>query len=525
MSYIEIKVPALGESITEATIAKWLKSEGEVVEKDEVIVELETDKVTQEIYAPSKGSITEILFQEDQDVKVGQIIAKIESLEETKKSNQDVSGLNQTKESNQNLNSSSEEFKIIIPALGESITEATIGKWIKNEGDNVNKGEPVVEIETDKVTQELYAEKQGKLKKIFFKDEEDVKIGETIGIIEIGQLAQKKIEISPNIEIEKKEIKKTIDLDPSTIKRSGRDNKININDLKEFIGDVSFSPSARRYINENDIEFSNYTELTNTGRLAKADFIENKSTNNISDKTSIEELPKKLSDEIRPLSKVRQSIAKRLKTAQNTAAMLTTFNEIDMQNVMQLRKKYKDYFIKKYDVKLGFMSFFTKASIVALKEIPEVNAEIRGDDIIYKNRYDIGVAVGTEKGLFVPVVRDADKMSFAEIEKKIIEYGGLAKQNKISLDHMKDGTFTISNGGVYGSMLSTPILNSPQSGILGLHNIVKRPVVVNDEITVRPIMYVALTYDHRIIDGKQAVTFLVRLKQIIENPEELMFDI
>jgi 2-oxoglutarate dehydrogenase E2 component (dihydrolipoamide succinyltransferase) len=196
-----------------------------------------------------------------------------------------------------------------------------------------------------------------------------------------------------------------------------------------------------------------------------------------------------------------------------------------MQNVIQLRKKYKDYFIKKYDVKLGFMSFFTKASIVALKEIPEVNAEIRSDEIIYKNRYDIGVAVGTEKGLFVPVVRDADKMSFAEIEKKIIEYGSLAQQNKISLDHMKDGTFTISNGGVYGSMLSTPILNSPQSGILGLHNIVKRPVVVNDQVTVRPIMYVALTYDHRIIDGKQAVTFLVRLKQIIENPEELMFDI
>ena len=300
MSYIEIKVPALGESITEATIAKWLKSEGEVVEKDEVIVELETDKVTQEIYAPNKGSITEILFQEDQDVKVGQIIAKIESLEETKKSNQDVSGLNQTKESNQDLNSSSEEFKIIIPALGESITEATIGKWIKNEGDNVNKGEPVVEIETDKVTQELYAEKQGTLTKIFFKYEEEVKIGETIGIIEIGQLAQKKIEISPNIESEKKEIKATTDLDPSTIKRSGRDNKINLNDLKEFIGDVSFSPSARRYINENDIELSNYTALTNTGRLAKADFIENKSNKNISDNTSKRELSKKFSDEIRP---------------------------------------------------------------------------------------------------------------------------------------------------------------------------------------------------------------------------------
>ena len=331
MSYIEIKVPALGESITEATIAKWLKSEGEVVEKDEVIVEIETDKVTQEIYAPSKGSIAAILFQEDQDVKVGQIIAKIESLEETKESTQHKNSLNQINESIQDINSSSEEFNIIIPALGESITDATIGKWIKNEGDKVNKGEPVVEIETDKVTQELYAEKQGTLKKILFKDEAEVKIGEVIGIIEVGQSSQKKIEISPNIESEQKEIKTTIDLDPSTIKRSGRNNKININDLKEFIGDVSFSPSARRYINENQIELSNYTELTKTGRLAKADFIENKSTNNMGDKTSKGEIPKKFSDEIRPLSKVRQSIAKRLKTAQNTAAMLTTFNEIDMQ--------------------------------------------------------------------------------------------------------------------------------------------------------------------------------------------------
>ena len=512
MSYFEIKVPALGESITEATIAKWLKLEGEVVEKDEVIVELETDKVTQEIYAPSKGTIAKILFKEDQDVKVGQTIAKIESLDKTK-------------ELNKGINISNELFNISVPALGESITDVTVGKWIKNEGDNVNKGEPVVEIETDKVTQELYAEKQGILKKILFKSEAEVNIGEVIGIIAVSQSIDKKDKIISKVEDEKKEAKIGLDLDPSTIKRSGRDNKININDLKEFIGDVSLSPSARRYINENEIELSNYTEFTNKGRLAKADLIENKSTNNINDKDLKSLTPKKLRDEVKPLSKLRQSIAKRLKAAQDTAAMLTTFNEIDMENVIQLRKKYKDYFIKKYDVKLGFMSFFTKASIVALKEIPEVNAEISGNDIIYKNRYDIGVAVGTEKGLFVPVVRDADKMSFAEIEKKIIEYGSLAQQNKISLDHMKDGTFTISNGGVYGSMLSTPILNSPQSGILGLHNIVKRPVVLNNQIIIRPIMYVALTYDHRIIDGKQAVTFLVRLKQIIENPEELMFDI
>ena len=227
----------------------------------------------------------------------------------------------------------------------------------------------------------------------------------------------------------------------------------------------------------------------------------------------------------KPLSKLRQSIASRLKQAQNTAAMLTTFNEIDMFKIIEIRKKYKDKFYDKYGVKLGFMSFFTKASITALKEIPEINAEIKGNSIIYKNRYDIGIAVGTDKGLFVPVIRKADNMSFPEIEKEIINYGKLAKENKLTLDHMKDGTFTISNGGVYGSMLSTPILNTPQSGILGLHNIVRRPWVINDNVEIRPIMYVALTYDHRIVDGKQAVTFLVRMKEIIENPEQMIFEL
>ncbi len=513
MSNIEIKVPSLGESITEATIAKWLKTEGEVVEKDQVIVELETDKVTQEIYAPLKCTISKIFFQENQDVKVGEIIAKVESIDE----------ITETKEVNNNINNSNQEANIYVPSLGESITEATIGKWIKNEGDKIKKGEPIVEIETDKVTQELYAENQGILKKIFFKVQEEVKIGEIIGVIEVNRAIQKKDEDILKVEVEQPEENIHFSLDPSTVKRSGKHNKINMNDLKEFIGDVSLSPSARRYINENEIDISNQAKLNTTGRLTKSDLIG--SISNFSNNSLKEVQPKKLNDEIKPFSKLRQSISKRLKEAQNTAAMLTTFNEIDMKTVIQLRKKYKDHFLKKYNVKLGFMSFFTKASIVALREIPEVNAEIRGKDIVYKNRYDIGVAVGTEKGLFVPVIRGADEMSFAEIEKKIIEYGSLAKENKISLDHMKDGTFTISNGGVYGSMLSTPILNSPQSGILGLHNIVKRPVVIDDQIVVRPIMYVALTYDHRIIDGKQAVTFLVRLKQIIENPEELMFSI
>ena len=313
-------------------------------------------------------------------------------------------------------------------------------------------------------------------------------------------------------------------MDPTKIKRTSLNNKIGVNDLREFIQDVSLSPSARKFINESKNEINNLNSIATNGRVTKESFSNLKIDSGLNAFSANENILSNSTDVSKPLSKMRQSIVHRLKEAQNTAAMLTTFNEIDMGNVISLRAKYKDYFLKKYDTKLGFMSFFTKACITILKEIPEVNAEIKNNNIIYKNRYDIGIAVGTDKGLVVPVLRNADKMNFAEIESSIVEYGNLAKNNKITIEHMKDGTFTISNGGVYGSMLSTPILNPPQSGILGLHNIVKRPVVVENEIVIRPVMYVALTYDHRIIDGKQAVTFLVRLKQIIENPEEMIFE-
>ena len=523
MSNLDITVPSLGESITEAVIAKWLKKEGEIVNKDEVIAELETDKVTQEIYSPKTGIIKKIFFQEGEEVKIGETIVNIEekNIDEQKIEEKEV----------KNSNVSGEQNKIIVPSLGESISEALISKWMKSPGENVKKGEPIVELETDKVTQELYAESSGVLKEILFNEQEEVKIGETIGIID---LIEHETEDSndgsdlvntnePTKDI-KEETENAKDLDPKKIKRTSLNNKIGVNDLREFIQDVSLSPSARKFINESKNEINNLNTIATNGRVTKESFSNLKLEPGLNAFSANENILSNSADVSKPLSKMRQSIAHRLKEAQNTAAMLTTFNEIDMGNVISLRAKYKDYFLKKYDTKLGFMSFFTKACISVLKEIPEVNAEIKNNNIIYKNRYDIGIAVGTDKGLVVPVLRNADKMNFAEIESSIVEYGNLAKNNKITIEHMKDGTFTISNGGVYGSMLSTPILNPPQSGILGLHNIVKRPVVVENEIVIRPIMYVALTYDHRIIDGKQAVTFLVRLKQIIENPEEMIFE-
>ena len=523
MSNLDVTVPSLGESITEAVIAKWLKKEGEIVNKDEVIAELETDKVTQEIYSPKTGIIKKIFFQEGEEVKIGETIVNIEekNIDEQKIEEKEV----------KNSNVSGEQNKIIVPSLGESISEALISKWMKSAGENVKKGEPIVELETDKVTQELYAESSGVLKEILFNEQEEVKIGETIGIID---LIEHETEDSNdgsdlvNTNEPTKDIKEETEnakyLDPTKIKRTSLNNKIGVNDLREFIEDVSLSPSARKFINESKNEINNLNTIATNGRVTKESFSNLKLDSGLNALSTNKNILSDSTDVSKPLSKMRQSIAHRLKEAQNTAAMLTTFNEIDMGNVISLRAKYKDYFLKKYDTKLGFMSFFTKACISVLKEIPEVNAEIKNNNIIYKNRYDIGIAVGTDKGLVVPVLRNADKMNFAEIESSIVEYGNLAKNNKITIEHMKDGTFTISNGGVYGSMLSTPILNPPQSGILGLHNIVKRPVVVENEIVIRPIMYVALTYDHRIIDGKQAVTFLVRLKQIIENPEEMIFE-
>ena len=526
MKKIEIKVPALGESINEATIAKWFKKKGEFVDKDEVILELETDKVSQEIYALERGELSEIFFQEGEDVKIGDTVAHIELSD---KYNKKDGALIKTPNNKVSSDSQKSFFFFSIPALGESISEVTIGSWLKKVGDEVFKGEALVEIETDKVTQELYSEHNGILVEILYNEDNEASIGEVIARLELKSLTknmeiEKDEVLSNNHQKENNQISDKKELDPTTIKRSGIGNKISLLDLKEFTEELSFSPAVKRIIREKGIDTNSLNPAKGSDRVNKSDVIKDDPSNVIKNDHN------SLSDEVagdieKPLSKLRQSIASRLKKAQNTAAMLTTFNEIDMFKVINIRKKHKDKFFEKYNVKLGFMSFFTKAVITALKEIPEINAEIKGSSIIYKNRYDIGIAVGTDKGLYVPVIRNANKMSFSEIENEIINYGKMAKENKLSVEHMRDGTFTISNGGVYGSMLSTPILNTPQSGILGLHNIVKRPWVLKEEITIRPIMYVALTYDHRIVDGKQAVTFLVRIKEMIENPEQIMFEL
>ena len=396
--------------------------------------------------------------------------------------------------------------ELIVPTLGESITEATVSKWLKKIGESFEVDEPLVEIETDKITVEVPAPSAGVLSEIKVKEGKDVNIGGVLGIIgEIDATTPSK---------EKKQ------LPEEEVSKENKKTKVVSNNQNNLTNDSKLSPSVKKILEENNLESSKIKSSREDGRLTKADVLEhlkNPSKNN--NKSSMER------EEIVPLSKIRRTIATRLKEAQNTAAILTTFNEIDMSEIINVREAKKEDFMKRYDVKLGFMSFFVKAIVMALQEFSAVNAEIRDDNIIYKNHYDIGIAVGTEKGLVVPVLKNADKMTFGDIEKQIVELSSKAKKGTLTMDDLSGGTFTISNGGVYGSMLSTPIINHPQSGILGMHNISKRAVVVDDEIVIRPMMYLAFSYDHRIIDGKESVGFLVKIKELLENPSSIILGI
>lgn len=392
--------------------------------------------------------------------------------------------------------------KIIVPTLGESVSEATIAKWYKKPGDSVNVDELILELETEKVTLEVNAPVSGVLESISKETGATVGVGELLGLIKEGAVSAVPSKLSSS---EKKN-------------ESNDLAKLAANHQQSVVPSAAMGPAARKIVSENNIDVSNISGSGKNSMVTKGDVlsaINNKSIAiNVSDKPT---------ERIR-MSRLRKTIAERLKYSQNTAAILTTFNEIDMTNVMSMRVKYRDEFEKKHGVKLGFMSFFVKASIDALKAIPSVNAEIDGDDLVYKNYYDIGVAVGTEQGLVVPVLRDADKLSFAGIESTIVDLGKKARDGKLSMADLSGGTFSISNGGIYGSLLSTPIINPPQSGILGIHKIQERPVAINGKVEIRPMMYVALSYDHRIIDGKEAVSFLVRIKDAMENPERLLFN-
>ena len=431
--------------------------------------------------------------------------------------------------------------KILVPVLGESVTEATVSKWLKNKGDKVTSDEPLVELETDKVNVEVPSPKSGVLGSISAKEGQTVNVGSILGVVEDSILGKDVIKKEDKNEYEpplkkkekvyeikqEKKIYKTVEnknSEPLILEEQKPlilEDSPNQGKQKNLLKEVIASPSARKIAMEKKINLNEIKGTGKNGIILKNDLIDLMGV-----KPQPSERKKVHGPEERiKMTRLRLTIAKRLKEAQENAAMLTTFNEVDMTEVMNMRRDYKDEFQKKYDIKLGFMSFFVKACVLGLKNYPSVNAEIQNDEIIFKNYYNISFAVGTEKGLVVPVLRNCDEMSFADIETDILKLGTKARDVKITIEDLQGGTFTISNGGIYGSMLSTPILNPPQSAVLGMHNIIKRSMVINDEIKIRPMMYLALSYDHRIIDGKEAVSFLKIIKESLEQPERLFLNL
>tara|TARA_B100001971_G_scaffold22470_1_gene17541 strand:+ start:148 stop:1449 length:1302 start_codon:yes stop_codon:yes gene_type:complete len=426
--------------------------------------------------------------------------------------------------------------KILVPELGESITEATVLKWLKNKGENINADEPVVELETDKVNLEVPSPIDGTLSEINFKDGDIVKVGTVLGTISDDKKEAVKIDKKPSqidqsnnvIKFEQEKKQEPNIFEEKNVAKDKKEEPLvlteeplvltnEIDDKEKKSSNKTLSPAVRKIVEENNINLNSVQGSGKDGRILKGDLI---SMMGASPKPSERKIKYGQEERIK-MTKLRQTIAKRLKHAQENAAMLTTFNEVDMTNVILMRKENQEDFQNRFGIKLGFMSFFVKACVLGLKSFPSINAEIDGEEIIYKNYYNISFAVGTEKGLVVPVLRNTDEMSFAEIEKNIKLISEKARNGKLTIEDLQGGTFTISNGGVYGSMLSTPILNSPQSGVLGMHNIVERPIVLNGEIKIRPVMYLALSYDHRIIDGKDSVSFLKLVKENLEDPRRL----
>ncbi len=427
--------------------------------------------------------------------------------------------------------------KILVPVLGESITEATVAKWLKNKGDRVESDEPIVELETDKVNLEVPSPVGGILSEINVNDGQVVEVGATLGVVTQGNVQTTKNEaiqseqkksaeqkenepalFSDNvIKLEKSQIVKQNDEQPLILNKEIKpQTKVIKNEVNQTL-----SPAVRKIVKENQINISDIKGSGKGGRIIKGDLIQ---LMGATPKTSERKVKYGHEERIK-MTRLRMTIAKRLKQAQETAAMLTTFNEVDMSSIIEMRKEHQEDFQSRFGTKLGFMSFFVKACIVGLKTFPAINAEIDNEDIVYKNYYNISFAVATDKGLVVPVLKNSDELSFADIEKNIKSISEKARDGKLTIEDLQGGTFTISNGGVYGSMLSTPILNTPQSGVLGMHNIIERPVVVNGEIIIRPMMYLALSYDHRIIDGKDSVSFLKCIKENLEDPRRLFLDL
>ena len=548
----EIRVPTLGESVSEATIGRWFKKAGDTVKADEPLCELETDKVTLEVNAPAAGVLSEITARDGETVTPGAILGQISAdgagaapapakpapkpaaakaapaktaSAKAAPAASAVQGIETGAGYGNHADPAPEPAApamtagggtdIKVPTLGESVSEATVAKWFKKPGDAVKADEPLCELETDKVTLEVNAPASGVLSVIGVEAGATVTPGAVLGQIAAGAAG---VAATP-------------------VKAA---NGAAAPQAAPASTTMPPAPSAAKMAAERGVDLAGVEGSGRRGQVLKGDVIAASSSAPVASARApapvapapVPAAPRQAppqSDAAREervrMTKLRQTIARRLKEAQNTAAMLTTFNEVDMSGVMALRAKYKDLFEKKHGAKLGFMGLFVKAVVGALKELPAVNAEIDGTDLVYKNYYHIGIAVGTEKGLVVPVVRDADELSLSDIEKTIAGYGKKARDGQLKIEDMTGGTFTITNGGIYGSLMSTPILNAPQSGILGMHKIQDRPVVVAGKVEVRPMMYLALSYDHRIVDGREAVTFLVRVKEALEDPTRLMLDV
>ncbi|WP_281968392.1 2-oxoglutarate dehydrogenase complex dihydrolipoyllysine-residue succinyltransferase [Roseovarius nanhaiticus] len=523
----EVRVPTLGESVSEATVATWFKKPGDKVEADEMLCELETDKVTVEVPSPAAGTMGDIVAPEGETVGVDALLATIEegagakpkddkpAKEEKSEAKSETKAEKQTEKKSGGGGGS---IDVMVPTLGESVSEATVSTWFKKAGDTVEADEMLCELETDKVSVEVPSPGAGTLSEILANEGDTVQAGGKLAVLSSGSDAG----------VAQATDEAPADGDQYQQPKAGGGSK-----------DVENAPSAKKAMAEAGLSPDQVTGTGKDGRIMKEDVANAAAGGGTqpaepeaaqsSAPAKAQRAPSPASDADREervkMTRLRQTIAKRLKDSQNTAAMLTTYNEVDMTEVMALRNEYKDEFLKKHGVKLGFMSFFTKACVHALKEVPEVNAEIDGTEIVYKNFVHMGIAAGTPTGLVVPVIRDADAMSFATIEKAIAEKGAKARDGKLTMEEMQGGTFTISNGGVYGSLLSSPILNPPQSGILGMHKIQERPMAIKGEVKIRPMMYLALSYDHRIVDGKGAVTFLVRVKEALEDPRRLLMDL
>jgi len=527
----DIKVPAIGESITEVTLVKWIKKDGDYVDRDEVIAEFESEKATFEVNA-EKAGVLKTNAAEGDTLNIGATLAQIDETA-SKQNGQSAAQPSVSAQpappspaaqpqpaatpapvvTAQPIAAGKGMIDVKIPTIGESITEVTLVKWLKKDGDFVQRDEVIAELESEKATFELNAEEAGRLS-YKAKEGDTLKIGDVIATIDSDVPAESPL---PEVKSETKPAAASTvqaaapSVQPAVVQAP----------VTSIPPDMKASPVAAAIIADKKVETAAITGSGSNGRIMKNDVLE--ALANPGKKAVAGQELFSRSERTEKMSNLRKTVSRRLVEAKNTTAMLTTFNEVDMSRIMALRTQYKDKFKEKHATNLGFMSFFTKAVCYALQEWPSVNAYIDGDNLIYHDYCDISIAVSAPKGLVVPVIRNAESLSMAEIEKKVVELAGKARENKLSMAEMQGGTFTITNGGVFGSLLSTPIINIPQSAILGMHKIEERPIAVNGQVVIKPMMYLALSYDHRIIDGRESVSFLVRVKELLETPELLLF--